>query len=103
MGVPIGSARDEIEDEKEQKYLSSHKLRTSIIIQYHQGEEDHCLCYSMASCLYYLKLYEAADQLVKLAPEVKSFPRYPAVDRLRSVMKEYAPAIGQCKIFNLPG
>ena len=61
MDVPIGSARDEIEEEKEQKYLSSHKLRTSIIIQYHQGEEDHCLCYGMASCLYYLKLYSIGE------------------------------------------
>ena len=101
MDVPSGSARDKSEEEKEQQYLIANNLWASVLIHYQQDQEDFCLCYGMASCLHYLNLYETADQLVKLAPELKTSPWYGTVDRLGSVVSKYAPAIGQCQIFNL--
>ena len=90
--VPIGSAS--IDEEP------SVRLKTKVVVRYPQKDMDYCLPYAVASCLHYMGHAIAAQKVAATAPNLIYLPGDVAIRRLRTIMEEVLPEVGQCRIFN---
>jgi hypothetical protein len=90
--VPVGNAH--LDD------LPSVRLRTTVAVRYRQEDQDYCLPYAAASCLYYMGYGNAAFSVAEAAPKWSSLPGDFVFDQLRAIMKEVLPESGQSMVFN---
>jgi hypothetical protein len=90
--VPIGNAR--IDEEP------SVRLKTQIVVRYPQRDMDYCLPYAVASCLNYMGHVIEAKRVAAMAPDLIYLPVDVVIGRLRTIMQEVLPEVGQCRIFN---
>jgi hypothetical protein len=62
---------------------------------------DHvCLPYAVASCLNYMGHVREAQRVAAAAPDLIYLPGDVVIRRLRTIMQEVLPEVGQCRIFN---
>jgi hypothetical protein len=90
--VPIGSAR--INEEP------SVQLKIEVVVRYPQRDMDYCLPYAVASCLNYMRHVIEAKRVAAMAPDLIYLPGDVVIGRLRTIMQEVLPEVGQCRIFN---
>jgi hypothetical protein len=90
--VPIGNAR--IEEEP------SVRLKTGVRVRYPQRDMDYCLPYAVASCLHYMGHAIEGKRGAATAPDLIYLPGDVVIGRLRTIMQEVLPEVGQCRIFN---
>jgi hypothetical protein len=90
--VPIGSAH--IDEEL------SVRLKTEVVVRYPQRDMDYCLPYAVASCLNYMGHVIEAQRVAATAPDWIYLPGDGIIGRLRTIMQEVSPEVGQCRIFN---
>jgi hypothetical protein len=120
--VPIGSARIEAElsenivsakssAKSEAEILeetgsatieaeSSNNLATDVFIAYKQREDDYCLPYAIASCLFYMGHPTAAEGVSDQAGDWCCMPGDKVLDAVRNHMIEHLPSEGQAMVFN---
>jgi hypothetical protein len=90
--VPIGSAVVE-EEPSSALYMSVH-------VAYRQENNDYCLPYAVASCLYYMGHPTVALEVSKQATDWCELPGDMVLHAVRSFMIEHLPAEGQPMVFN---
>ena len=89
--IPIGDASDE---------EAQPSMRTNVPCKFQQGELNHCLAYSLSSCLDYVGLVEGGEKLASFAEQLCYLPFNVQIQQLRQKMIEVVPEIGQCAIYN---
>jgi hypothetical protein len=90
--VPIGSAH--IDEEP------SVRLKTEVVVRYPQRDMDYCLPYVVASCLNYMGHVTEVQRVAATAHDLIYLPGDVVIGRLRTIMQEVLPEVGQCRIFN---
>lgn len=94
--VPIGSSN--IDEEP------TVRLQTDVVVRYPQRDMDYCLPYAVASCLSYMGYVLEAQKVAAAAPDLIYLPGDVVIRKLRTVIQDVLPEMGQCMIFNkLPG
>jgi hypothetical protein len=90
--VPIGSAVIEAEPPE--------TLFTRSSVKYRQKENDYCLPYAVASCLHYMKHFDAAVSISREAASLCCMPGDTAISALRRCMILHLPSEGQPMVYN---
>jgi hypothetical protein len=70
-------------------------------VHYQQKDQDYCLPYSVASCLNYMGHVDEARQMAVAAPDFVSLPGDVVFEKLRDLMIEVVPHMGQCTVWNV--
>jgi hypothetical protein len=76
------------------------RLKTEVVVRYPQRDMDCCLPYAVASCLNYMGHVIEAKRVAATAPDLIYLPGDVVIGRLRTIMQEVLPEVGQCRIFN---
>jgi hypothetical protein len=95
MGYPVSLLRHGVPG------VVASPLFTSVEVCYQQKDRDYCLPYSVASCLNYMGHVDEAKQVAAAAPDFVSLPGDMAFERLRAIMIEVLPHMGQCMVWNV--
>jgi hypothetical protein len=61
---------------------------------------NYCLPYAVASCLNYMGHVREAQRVAAAAPDLIYLPGNVVIGKLRTIMQEVLPEVGQCRIFN---
>jgi hypothetical protein len=93
--VVLGEARESHDVAPETLLVS--KVR----VKYPQFDRDRCLVNSMASTLYYCGEQEASTQFAGMGCQFESLGKKPALKKLREMMREFVPCIGDGEVFNI--
>jgi hypothetical protein len=91
--VPIGSSSGI------PRALDSPPLNP-VVVRYQQNARAYCLTYSVASCLNYMGHVKEASTVADAAPILVNLPGDKAFDRLRNIISEVLPHMGQCMVWN---
>ena len=92
--VPVGNANKE---------EAPKRLQSNIKTQYQQGSSNLCLLKSLASTLKYMKLESYAGLMNQIAPQYQFLPFTSAYKKIQEDMREKAPRVGNCMVFNNKG
>jgi hypothetical protein len=76
------------------------RLKTEVAVRYPQWDMDYCLPYAVASCLDYMGHVIEAKRVAAMAPALIYLPGDVVIGRLRTIMQEVLPEVGQCRIVN---
>jgi hypothetical protein len=79
---------------------SSKNLATYVFIAYKQREDDYCLPYAVASCLFYMSHPIAAEGVSDQAGDWCCMPGDKVMDAIRNHMIEHLRLEGQPMVFN---
>jgi hypothetical protein len=71
-----------------------------VVVRYKQKDRAYCLSYSVASCLTYMGHLDEASKVAAAAPDLVGLPGDMAFEKLRAVMMEVLPHMGQCMVWN---
>jgi hypothetical protein len=76
------------------------RLKTEVAVRYPQRDMDYRLPHVVASCLNYMGHVIEAKRVAATAPDLIYLPGDVVIGRLRTIMQEVLPKVGQCRIFN---
>ena len=69
-------------------------------MKYHQGRDDYCMTFSLASALHYAGEWRAAMEIANCAEELVNSPRMLALKKLYATMDSVLPKIAKYTVLN---
>ena len=105
--IPIGSGRKLekiMKDDEASIYLDgllvAKDLKTNVVCEYQQNDNDYCLGYAVASAIKYMGYPEEAQWIVNEAPEWVEKPAREAIKLCATFIRENIPEMGNYRPYN---
>ena len=107
--IPIGSGKkleQTIKDDKASIYLDgllvAQGLKTQVVCEYQQNNNDYCLGYAVASALKYMGYEEEANWVIRESSKWGSMDGDEAMIACGVFMRDFVPEMGQWIVYNKP-